>query len=280
MTDTTDSEPTLKRDRQPSSRLYRLRPSVAGIGITVVIPAYNEADSVMRLADEIEAVFADSRAGWECLWVDDGSGDETPRRLDELHRRDPEHHHHIRLERRCGQSGALTVGFRFARGSVIATLDADLQNDPAEIPRLVAMLERGRADMVTGVRVRRQDGWLRRVSSRVANGFRNWITRDHIRDVGCSLRVFYREAVDGIPVFTGMHRFLPTLARMNGFTVVEVPVNHRPRRYGATKYGVHNRLWRGIADCLAVRWMQARWISPRVAGTTLAQDDSRRSDVS
>jgi len=249
------------------------------VGLSIVIPAYNEADSVTKLADEIDRTMEESRVTWECLWVDDGSDDETPKRLHALHRRDPRHHQYLRLRVRCGQSGALIAGFQAARGDVIATLDADLQNDPAELPRLTAMLERGRADMVTGVRVQRRDGWVRRVSSRVANGFRNWITHDRIRDVGCSLRVFYRDTVDGLPAFRGMHRFLPTLVKMNGYRVIEVPVNHRPRAYGVTKYGVNNRLWRGIADCLAVRWLQARWVSPRVAETTLDHREQERSDV-
>lgn len=232
----------------------------------------------MKLADEVERAMEQSRVSWECLWVDDGSDDETPRRLRALHARNP-HHHHLRLDHRCGQSGALIAGFQAARGEIIATLDADLQNDPAELPRLAAMLERGRADMVTGVRVERRDNWVRRVSSRAANGFRNWITHDRIRDVGCSLRVFYRDAADGLPAFKGMHRFLPTLVKMNGYHVLEVPVSHRERQHGVTKYGVNNRLWRGIADCFAVRWMQSRWVSPRVAESTLDHHEQDRSDV-
>jgi dolichol-phosphate mannosyltransferase len=249
------------------------------IALSIVIPVHNEAESAPRLADEVDRVFDDRDDSWECIWVDDGSDDGTLDRLIELHRRDPRHHHYVSLEKRCGQSGALATGFRLARGRAIATLDGDLQNDPAELPRMIPMLERGRTDMVTGVRVVRNDRWVRRVSSRIANGFRNWVTGDHIQDTGCSLRVFYRECVEYVPVFTGMHRFLPTLVRMNGFMVSEVPVGHRPRPLGKSKYGVNNRLWRGLADCLAVRWMKARKLDPHVSETSLIPNEKERSQV-
>jgi len=222
-------------------------------------------------------VFERWTRSWECLWIDDGSTDGTFDRLVDLHRRDPEHHQYAALERRSGQSGALVTGFRIARGEMVGTLDGDLQNDPAELPRLAAMLDRGRTDMATGVRTTRRDGWLRRVSSRIANGFRNRVTGDRIQDVGCSLRVFYRECVDDMPVFRGMHRFLPTLVRMRGFSVQEVPVSHRPRTLGRTKYGVHNRLWGGILDCFAVRWMRSRMLSPRIRETSLGSHEEERS---
>ena len=243
--------------------------------LSIVVPVRDERESIPRLAQEIEAVFS-AQASWECVWVDDGSTDGTLHALDALHGRDPRHHY-VSLTRSNGQSAALAVGFHHASGRVVATLDGDLQNDPAELPRLIRQLDRGRVDMVTGVRTGRRDTAVRRISSRIANSFRNRVTGDRIRDVGCSLRAFYRDCIVDVPVFNGMHRFLPTLVRMHGFTVIEVPVGHRPRRYGRTKYGVHNRLWRGIADCLAVRWMQSRAVHPVVKSTTfVAAADERK----
>jgi glycosyltransferase involved in cell wall biosynthesis len=235
-------------------------------------------DNIPPLADEIDAAFADSTAPWECIWVDDGSDDGTLPALKLLHNRNAAHQY-IALARSSGQSAALSVGIERARGRVIATLDGDLQNDPAELPGLIRMLDPGTADMVTGVRTGRRDDFVRRVSSKVANGFRNFITGDHIQDVGCSLRTFYRECVADVPVFNGMHRFLPTLVRMHGFHVVEVPVGHRPRRFGRTKYGVNNRLWRGIADCVAVRWMKARAVHPVISSTSLSGNREERKHL-
>jgi glycosyltransferase involved in cell wall biosynthesis len=246
--------------------------------ISVVIPVRDEVDSVATLAREIESAFAAAPQSWECVWVDDGSADGTRRVLEALHARDSRHQY-VSLAGSSGQSAALAVGFQYATGRVVATLDGDLQNDPSELPRLIRHLDRGCVDMVTGIRVDRRDGWRRRVSSRIANAFRNSITGDRIRDVGCSLRAFYRECIADVPVFNGMHRFLPTLVRMHGFVVVEVPVGHRPRRFGRTKYGVHNRLWRGIADCLAVRWMRSRAVHPVVRATTFASMDQERKHL-
>lgn len=168
----------------------------------------------------------------------------------------------LRFTENCGQSAALDAGFRAARGAVIATIDADLQNDPADLPRLLAALER--ADVVNGIRVGRQDPWLRRASSRVANAFRNWATGDHVTDVGCSLRVMRVEFLRRVKLYRGMHRFLPTLLRMEGARVIELPVSHRPRRRGRSKYGIANRLWVALTDLLAVCWMQRRRLDYRL----------------
>jgi hypothetical protein len=135
-------------------------------------------------------------------------------------------------------------------------MDADGQNDPSDIPRLLAGL--ARADAVCGIRRHRQDAWVKRVSSRIANRFRNAITREHITDAGCAYRALRRSVLTEIPVFNGMHRFLPTLLRMQGYHVIELDVNHRPRHAGVSKYGVNNRLWRGLVDCIAIRWLQSR----------------------
>ncbi len=238
-------------------------PDSATPELTVLVPVYNEEDSIPALAEEIDAAMQTLARPWECLWIDDGSTDRTAGRLSALHNRDPRHRW-VALHPNAGQSAALAAGLREARAALVAVLDGDGQNDPADIAALLRRLERGDVDMVNGVRRRRRDSWVRIVSSRVGNGFRNWLTGDRIRDVGCSLRVFRREFLDDVPVFKGMHRFIPTLARMRGCRVTELPVNHRPRLKGVTKYGIGNRLWVGLADTFAVRWMQRRLVWPQV----------------
>ena len=146
----------------------------------------------------------------------------------------------------------------------MVSLDADLQNDPADIPPMMRKLTDSGADMVIGVRVNRRDTLAKRIQSRIGNGVRNWITGDHITDTGCSLKLVKREAIDRVALYTGMHRFLPTLIRMRGYKVVEMPVNHRPRKYGVSKYGAMNRAVRGLADCFAVRWMSKRTLNYKV----------------
>ncbi|HET6303948.1 MAG TPA: glycosyltransferase, partial [Myxococcota bacterium] len=160
------------------------------------------------------------------------------------------------LDGNHGQSAALDAGFRRARGEIVATLDADGQNDPADLPRLLARLDD--ADVVNGVRTGRRDGPVRKLSSRIANGFRNRMTHESVRDVGCSLRVMRREFLERVKLWRGMHRFLPTLLRLEGARIVEVSVSHRPRRHGTSKYGIRNRLFAGFMDVFAVRWMQRR----------------------
>jgi glycosyltransferase involved in cell wall biosynthesis len=169
----------------------------------------------------------------------------------------------LRQRRNSGQSAALDAGFRFARGEIVVTLDADLQNDPADIPRLLERI--GEFDVVSGVRARRQDSWVRRVSSRVANRVRNRVTHESVTDVGCTLRAARVEYLRRIHVFNGMHRFLPTLLRMEGARVTEVPVNHRPRLHGQPKYNIRNRIWRALMDLFGVRWMQTRWVDRRIS---------------
>jgi dolichol-phosphate mannosyltransferase len=232
--------------------------------VSVIVPVLNEAGSIPQLAREIGAALGGGPWAWECVWVDDGSSDGTLEALRALNRGDARHRF-ASHERNYGQSAALATGFRASRGRILATLDGDLQNDPADLPRLVSALESGDFQMVNGVRANRQDSWLRKISSKVANGFRNRVSGATATDVGCSVRAFYRECADGVPVFRGMHRFLPTLVAMRGFRVTEIDVNHRPRTHGATSYGVHNRLWVGIADTFGVRWLVSRSVSPRVA---------------
>ncbi len=225
--------------------------------ISIVVPVYNEEESLPVLAAEIAAAMARVAGEYEVLWVDDGSTDGSAAALGRLAAADARARV-LRLLRNSGQSAALAAGFAHARGEVVVTLDADLQNDPADIPKLLAAL--AGCDVVCGVRARRQDDWVRRLSSRIANRVRNRLTGESVTDVGCTLRACRAEFLRRVPVWKGMHRFLPTLLRMEGARVREVPVGHRARRYGQAKYGIGNRLWRGLADLFAVRWMQSRRI--------------------
>ncbi|MBN2564851.1 MAG: glycosyltransferase family 2 protein [Candidatus Eisenbacteria bacterium] len=232
--------------------------------VSVVIPVMNESESIPVLADEVRQAFDGSEWVWECLWIDDGSTDGTLDVLRKLNHDDPRQRF-ISHDRNYGQSGALLTGLSAARGRIIATLDGDLQNDPADLPRLIRTLKDSDVHMVNGIRTHRQDSWLRKVSSKIANGFRNRMSGATATDVGCSVRAFYRECMNGVPPFHGMHRFLPTLVAMRGWRVTETPVNHRPRVHGRTSYGVHNRLWVGIADTFGVRWLASRIVNPRIA---------------
>ncbi len=191
----------------------------------------------------------------EVLYVDDGSTDGSPGRLDELAKRDGRVRV-VTLLRNSGQSAGFAAGFRAAEGEVVVTMDADLQNDPADIPRLLSHMDE--ADVVNGVRANRNDSFVRKLSSRIGNGFRNWMTGESVTDVGCSIRAMRTRYLRDIKMFRGMHRFLPTLLRMEGARVMEIPVNHRSRRHGTSKYGIGNRMFVGLADVFAVRWMQSR----------------------
>jgi glycosyltransferase involved in cell wall biosynthesis len=245
--------------------------------LSVIVPVRDEAENVAPLALEVAAALQGSGWSWECCWVDDGSTDGTLTELRRIHARD-DRHRFVSLDRPYGQSAALAVGFRWAAGPVLATLDGDGQNDPAGIPVLARRLAEGDLHMVNGWRRRRRDTWVRRWSSVISNAFRNRLTGESVRDVGCALRVFRRECVLDVPVFAGMHRFLPTLVRMAGWDrIEEMPVEHRPRTRGRTKYGIGNRLWVGILDTLAVRWMQARMVRPRIALSSDPKEGGDRS---
>jgi glycosyltransferase involved in cell wall biosynthesis len=233
--------------------------------ISVVIPVYNEEENLPVLAEEIRAAMAPVEAAgrpYEVVLVDDGSTDTSPAVMARLAREDPRIRI-VRQRRNSGQSAALDAGVRYARGEIVVTLDADLQNDPADIPRLLERMDG--FDVVSGVRAKRRDTWVRRVSSKIANGIRNRVTHESVTDVGCTLRAMRIEYLRRIPVFNGMHRFLPTLLRMEGARVTEVPVNHRPRLHGQPKYNIRNRIFRALADLFGVRWMQTRWVDRRLA---------------
>jgi glycosyltransferase involved in cell wall biosynthesis len=229
--------------------------------LSIVIPVHNEVESLDPLLAELRAALARVGRSHEIVLVDDGSTDGSTERIVGEARRDPRVVAVV-LERRAGQSGALAAGFARAAGEVIVTMDADLQNDPADLPRVLDAL--ANADVVSGVRTRRQDPWLRRISSRIANGVRRALLDDPVTDIGCSFKAYRRSALDGVPRFAGFHRFLPALCVFGGARLVEVPLAHRPRRFGASKYGVQNRLWRGIVDLWGVRWLKSRTLRHRV----------------
>ncbi len=223
--------------------------------LTVVIPVFEERENLEPLVEEIEAVLGPLGLDREILLVDDGSRDGSGEKISELARTRPGVRGlHFRENR--GQSAAFDAGFKAARGRIVVTMDADLQNDPRDVPRLLEALE-GR-DAAVGFRRERHDSWIRRVSSVIANAVRNRISGDDIIDTGCSLKAFRRECLEGLKLYTGMHRFLPTLLRIDGYRVIQVPVNHRHRRAGRSKYGVWNRVFRSFEDLLAVRWMKKR----------------------
>jgi dolichol-phosphate mannosyltransferase len=241
--------------------------------VSVVIPIYNEEANLPELVERVGAALAASARSFELILIDDGSRDDSAAILAEL-AASRAWLRPLYLIRNYGQSAALQAGFDAARGEIIVTLDGDLQNDPADIPRMMQKLEESGVDMVIGVRVNRQDTWSRKMQSKIGNGVRNWITGDRITDTGCSLKLVKKEAVDRVRLFTGMHRFLPTLVRYAGYRVIEMPVSHRPRRFGQSKYGAMNRAFRGLADCFAVRWMGTRMLRYDVAEEPEAARDA------
>jgi len=229
---------------------------------SLIIPVFNEEESLPHLMSEIEAVLPETGLTWEVILVNDGSRDSSLQVMEGLRKKHPGLGIRIiDLDSNHGVSTAMDAGFQVARGEVWMTMDADLQNDPADIPRLLAHLKD--FDVAIGSRVNRRDPWLRKASSRIANGIRNWATHETVQDVACSLKAYKAEYVRRIKLFNGLHRFLPTLLKLEGARVVEVPVNHRPRKYGKAKFGVLNRLVGPLVDLFAVRWMQKRHLTYR-----------------
>jgi len=229
--------------------------------LSVVIPAYNEIENLPPLVDELRAAIGAAGRSAEIVLVDDGSTDGSGEWMHAESRRDPVVRA-VLLAERCGQSAALAAGIAQSRGAVVVTMDADLQNDPADLPRLLAALES--ADVVSGVRVGRQDSWVRLVSSRIANAVRRATLGDPVTDIGCSFKAYRREALEQLPMFVGVHRFLPALCVFRGARFAEVPLSHRARRHGVSKYGVSNRLWRGLHDLVGVSWLKVRLVHYRL----------------
>jgi glycosyltransferase involved in cell wall biosynthesis len=226
-----------------------------------VIPAYNEGEVIPTLLARVEASLRMTERPFEVIIIDDGSTDATPRLLSDAMTQRP-WLRVLRMRRNSGQSAAFEAGFAAARGEVIATIDADLQNDPEEIPRLLPLLEG--VDMVTGWRKERADTGFRRWQSRQANRIRNWVTGETVNDSASSLKIYRAHAIKGLKLFRGAHRYFPTLVKMRGYTVREEPVKHSPRFAGTAKYGFGNRAFVGIADVLGVRWLKSRWLKYEV----------------
>ena len=230
------------------------------VDVSVIAPAYNEEGNVEPLIERIREVFEPTGMVYEAVIVDDCSTDGTRDKLLALKQKYP-WVRCIRLNKNSGQTAAMDAGFRHARGKVWGTVDADMQNDPAEILRLMKMLGPD-VDMINGWRKDRQDKnkGMRRIQTKVGNGVRNWITGDDIKDSACGLKVYKRECLEGITLYKGMHRFFPALVKMRGFKVIEIPISHHARLTGVTKYKFGSRVIRAFVDLLAVRWMKKRAI--------------------
>ena len=233
--------------------------------LSIVIPVFNEEASIASLVDEI-CERLEGKLEYEIIVVNDGSDDGTAAVLQSCRsRHDPvrvlQHRH------RCGQSAAISSGVCAASAALVATLDGDGQNDPADILRLYRAMQEapGHVMLVMGNRVLRRDSWLKRISARLANAVRAAVLQDNTPDTGCGLKVFSRETFVSLPQFDHMHRFLPALVQRQGGGVLSIEVNHRSRRQGVSKYGVHNRLWVGIVDMFGVKWLQRRTRRPDVS---------------
>jgi dolichol-phosphate mannosyltransferase len=218
--------------------------------VSVVVPVFNEEENVAILQTELRSALAG--IDHEIIFVDDGSTDRSAEKIEPA-----SNVRTVRFEKNTGQSAALYAGIQAARGQTIVMIDSDLQNDPADVPRLLEEISRG-ADLVCGYRAKRKDTVAKRLTSRIANFVRSRFTKDYVRDTGCTLKAMRRECVVALVPFKGVHRFIPALIRGAGFRLVEIPVNHRPRRFGQTKYGFGSRAWRATMDMFGVRWLLSR----------------------
>ena len=236
--------------------------------ISIIVPVYNEAENILPMLRETAAAMKGAARSWELVFVDDASSDETWARIAEARGLDARVRG-LRHARNAGQSAALWTGIQASTSPILATLDGDLQNDPADLPRMLGELERH--DFVSGMRLQRRDNFVRRVSSAIARRARRTALGVDFRDTGCAIRVFKRTALNGVFPFNGLHRFLPVLVHGGGGRTLEVPVNHRPRVAGVSKYGVWNRLGRGIYDLFAIAWYQKRRVGS-VPFTELQQE--------
>lgn len=224
--------------------------------VSVIVPLFNEEENLPILQSELRTALGG--LDHEIVFVDDGSVDRTVEQIETA-----SNIRVIRFEKNTGQSAAIYAGLQAARGTTAVLIDGDLQNDPADIPRLLAEIARG-ADVVCGYRVKRKDTALKRLTSRIANAVRSRFTKDGVRDTGCTLKAMRRECVSALVPFKGMHRFIPALIKGAGYRVVEVPVNHRPRRFGESKYGLGDRALRATIDMFGVRWLLARRLNHKI----------------
>jgi dolichol-phosphate mannosyltransferase len=226
--------------------------------VSVIVPLFNEEENMSILQSELKAALAG--IDHEMIFVDDGSIDRTLERIETA-----PNVRVIRFEKNTGQSAAIYAGLQAAHGATTVLIDGDLQNDPTDIPRLLAEIDRG-ADLVCGYRARRKDTLLKRLTSRIANFVRSRFTKDHVRDTGCTLKAMRRDCVSALFPFKGMHRFIPALVKGAGYRLVEIPVNHRPRRFGQSKYGLGNRALRATIDMFGVRWLLSRRFNYKIRG--------------
>lgn len=227
--------------------------------VSVIVPLFNEEENISILQSELRAAL--DGLDYEIVFVDDGSIDCTIERIETA-----ANVRLIRFEKNTGQSAALYAGLQAARGANAVLIDGDLQNDPADIPRLLAEIARG-ADLVCGYRINRQDTLVKRLTSWIANAVRSRFTKDGVRDTGCTLKAIRRECVSALVPFKGMHRFIPALTKGAGYRLVEIPVNHRPRRFGQSKYGLGNRALRATIDMFGVRWLLSRRLKYKIRGS-------------
>ena len=226
--------------------------------VSVVAPLFNEEESISILQQELGVAL--KGVDYEIIFVDDGSVDRTAERIEAA-----PNVRVIRFEKNAGQSAAIYAGLHAARGAIAVLIDGDLQNDPADIPRLLSEIARG-ADLVCGYRAQRRDTRVKRLTSRIANAVRSRFTKDGVRDTGCTLKAMRRECLSALVPFKGMHRFIPALVKGAGYQLVEIPVNHRPRRFGQSKYGLGNRAVRATMDMFGVRWLLSRRLDYKVRG--------------
>jgi len=227
--------------------------------VSVIVPLFNEEENISILQSELRAAL--DGLDYEIVFVDDGSLDCTVERIETA-----PNVLLIRFEKNTGQSAAIYAGLQAARGANAVLIDGDLQNDPADIPRLLAEVARG-ADLVCGYRINRQDTLVKQLTSRIANAVRSRFTKDGVRDTGCTLKAIRRECISALIPFKGMHRFIPALIKGAGYRLVEIPVNHRPRRFGQSKYGLGNRALRATIDMFGVRWLLSRRLNYKIRGS-------------
>jgi len=233
--------------------------AIASPAVSVVVPVFNEEENMSILQPELRAALAG--LDYEIVFVDDGSTDRSAEKIETA-----PNVRVLRFEKNTGQSAALYAGVRVARGQTVVMIDSDLQNDPADIPRLLEEISRG-TDLVCGYRAKRKDTMTKRLTSRIANFVRSRFTKDYVRDTGCTLKAMRRECVDALVPFKGMHRFIPALVRGAGYRLVEIPVNHRPRRFGQTKYGFGSRVLLATIDMFGVRWLLSRRLNYKIRGS-------------
>src|SRR5574338_559165 len=227
--------------------------------VSVIVPVYNEEENVPILQAELRAALRG--IDHELIFVDDGSADRTVQRIEPA-----PNVRVLRFEKNAGQSAAMYAGLKAARGAILVLIDGDLQNDPADIPKLINEISQG-VDLVCGYRALRRDTQVKRMTSRIANAVRSRYTRDGVRDTGCTLKAMRRECVSALVPFKGMHRLIPALIKDAGYRLVEIPVNHRPRRFGETKYGLGNRAVRATMDMFGVRWLLSRRLKYKIRET-------------